>query len=132
MRKLFIILTIISQIALLTVMAGQREIVLHNGKTVHIQTTPVDPRDYFRGDFVRLSYEISMVHEDKFRDGLTELKDDNKVNGKMVYAVLNINDGGLAEMEYLTDKNLMKINYSFADESNNRVGLGLMTLKLCR
>lgn len=39
----------------------QRASLLRHGTEVRLRTAPVDPRDLFRGDYVVLSYEISLV-----------------------------------------------------------------------
>ncbi len=58
----------------------------------------MDPRDLFRGDFVRLRYEISNVPIVKLRGiDVKELR-----RGMVLYAALKQHDGGLAEMEYLS------------------------------
>lgn len=46
-------------------MAGEREWIVRTGQVVHLRTAPVDPRDPFRGDFVRLQYEINGVTLDE-------------------------------------------------------------------
>lgn len=40
---------------------GVREVAMRTGREVVLETTPVDPRDVFRGDYVVLRYEISTV-----------------------------------------------------------------------
>ena len=104
MRKLLIICAVIFQIVLLAFMAGEREYVLRKGTIVYLRTTPIDPRDYFRGDYVRLNYEISSIKSDKLRDGLKNLKQDYKEKDKKVYAVLEVNDENIANLLYATDK----------------------------
>ncbi|MBR0827464.1 GDYXXLXY domain-containing protein [Bradyrhizobium manausense] len=49
------------QFALLAVMIIDRMQILRDGAEVALQTRPVDPRDIFRGDYVRLGYDISEV-----------------------------------------------------------------------
>ena len=49
------------QFALLAVMIVDRMQILRDGAEVSLQTRPVDPRDIFRGDYVRLGYDISEV-----------------------------------------------------------------------
>ncbi|TPQ39904.1 hypothetical protein C2U70_06135 [Bradyrhizobium guangdongense] len=51
----------IIQFALLAVMIIDRVQILRDGAEVALQTRPVDPRDIFRGDYVRLGYDISEV-----------------------------------------------------------------------
>ena len=67
MRRLFIVLCIAAQILVLGVMAGKREFILATGERVFLRTAPIDPRDPFRGDFVRLRYDISTVAPGKIR-----------------------------------------------------------------
>jgi uncharacterized membrane-anchored protein len=61
MRKTFIVLAVFLQLIVLAYMAGEREYILRNGKIIHLRTAPLDPRDLFRGDYVRLNYEISRI-----------------------------------------------------------------------
>ena len=101
MRKWLIIIVAALQVAVLAQMAGQRELVVKNGKTIYLRTTPVDPRDLFRGDYVSLDYEISSVPKSLLRDGLAE----NKCKqGMRVYAVLDANQNNLCQLAYVTDK----------------------------
>lgn len=61
MRKKFILL-ILLQVALLAGMIAYRHYWVMTGKKVLLRTEPVDPRDIFRGDYVRLRYEISTLN----------------------------------------------------------------------
>jgi len=65
MRKTFILLAILFQFLVLAFMVGEREVILRTGTIVHLRTAPIDPRDIFRGDYVRLNYEISRIPLDK-------------------------------------------------------------------
>ncbi|MGL4438485.1 MAG: GDYXXLXY domain-containing protein [Bosea sp. (in: a-proteobacteria)] len=47
---------------LILAMVIERASILRNGATVRLATTPVDPRDLFRGDYVILGYEIGTVN----------------------------------------------------------------------
>jgi uncharacterized membrane-anchored protein len=49
------------QIALIALMVADRMQILRSGIEVILQTRPVDPRDFLRGDYVALSYDISSV-----------------------------------------------------------------------
>ena len=51
----------IAQVALLVFMAGEREWVLHTGRTVVVHAEPVDPTDPMRGAYVRLAHRLSEV-----------------------------------------------------------------------
>jgi uncharacterized membrane-anchored protein len=56
-----LILAVAAQLLVLAWLAGEREWIFRTGQVVHLRTAPVDPRDLFRGDFVRLQYEINSV-----------------------------------------------------------------------
>jgi len=53
------------QLALIAAMVIDRAGVLRDGKEITLQTRPVDPRDFLRGDYVILSYDISQISADK-------------------------------------------------------------------
>jgi uncharacterized membrane-anchored protein len=58
MKTKFIVLVLL-QVLLLVGIIGYREYWIAVGEKIVLRTAPVDPRDLFRGDYVRLSYEIS-------------------------------------------------------------------------
>ncbi len=60
-KKILIIAAVIIQCMALGAICFERESVLMTGETVYIRTVPVDPRDLFRGDYVRLNYGISTI-----------------------------------------------------------------------
>ncbi|MGH8709478.1 MAG: GDYXXLXY domain-containing protein [Burkholderiales bacterium] len=64
MSRLWVALAIVAQLLVLVWMAGEREWILRTGRVVYLRTAPIDPRDLFRGDFVRLHYEINSVRTD--------------------------------------------------------------------
>ena len=94
MKKLAIIAAIVFQVAVLIYMAGQREYILAAGQTVYLRTAPIDPRDIFRGDYVRLNYEISTLAPDQFQESI-DYK--NLRKGTPVYAQLLPGPRNLAE-----------------------------------
>jgi uncharacterized membrane-anchored protein len=49
------------QIAVLLTMIALRATPLLTGSTILVRVVPVDPRDFFRGDYVMLSYEFSRI-----------------------------------------------------------------------
>jgi uncharacterized membrane-anchored protein len=111
MRKLLIICAAVLQMLMLAFMGGQREYILRTGRIIYLRTVPFDPRDAFRGDYARLSYEISSIDKKYFKDGLVTQAQSgekysyrNKYRGKPVYTVLKIDDNGLANIDYATDK----------------------------
>lgn len=95
MRKAFILAAVILQVMVLAYMAGEREHILRNGTVIHLRTAPIDPRDLFRGDYVRLNYEISRIGVDQFKDleARKELKKDDRI-----FVSLQEGPGGLYEV----------------------------------
>ena len=51
------------QLLILLGLIGYNEITLAFGKSIVLQSAPVDPRDLFRGDYVTLRYEISIISQ---------------------------------------------------------------------
>jgi uncharacterized membrane-anchored protein len=51
--------------ALILAMVQQRAEILRSGVEMRLATAPVDPRDLFRGDYVVLSYDISLIQPAK-------------------------------------------------------------------
>jgi uncharacterized membrane-anchored protein len=100
MRTLFIIAAVVLQVGILAYMGGEREYVLRTGKIVYLRTTPVDPQDAFRGDYVQLDYEISNVPVALMRDSLN----DKTKNGERVYAVLDIDENQVGQVRYVTNR----------------------------
>ena len=49
------------QLALIAAMVIDRASILREGKEITLQTQPVDPRDFLRGDYVVLRYDITSV-----------------------------------------------------------------------
>ena len=97
MRRTFIILAVLLQILVLGYMAGEREHILRNGRIIYLRTAPIDPRDLFRGDYVRLNYEISNISAHKLpRD------DDGVTKGEKVYVTLKENSNGLYEFNHVS------------------------------
>ena len=56
------------QLALLAFMVSDRVQVLRDGTEVTLQTVPVDPRDFLRGDYVTLAYDISRLPGGPLKD----------------------------------------------------------------
>ena len=97
MRGLTVLLVLL-QFLVLAYMAGHREYIVRKGETVYLRTAPVDPRDIFRGDFVRLNYEISIVRAPQL-----ELEESSKKRGRRVYATLTQMANELYGLDRLTD-----------------------------
>jgi uncharacterized membrane-anchored protein len=92
MRKAFVVAAILLQVIVLASMAGEREYILRAGKVIHLRTAPIDPRDLFRGDYVRLNYEISRIAIDMLED-VGDVKEIKK--GDKVYVSLQEGPNGL-------------------------------------
>jgi uncharacterized membrane-anchored protein len=52
------------QVALIAAMVIDRASILRQGTEITLDTRPVDPRDFLRGDYVQLRYQISTVRLD--------------------------------------------------------------------
>jgi uncharacterized membrane-anchored protein len=61
--KLVFLGIVLFQLLILLGLVSFNEAILAFGKTVVLQTAPVDPRDIFRGDYVVLRYEISTLSD---------------------------------------------------------------------
>lgn len=61
--RLVFIGIVVFQLLILLGLIGFNEASLAFGKSVVLQTVPVDPRDLFRGDYVVLRYEISTLSD---------------------------------------------------------------------
>lgn len=101
MRRTLLIVVIAFQVLVLVFMAGKREYIAATGTVVYLRTAPIDPRDLFRGDYVRLRYDASSVPLARVSGDITEsLK--KYASGATVYAPLAIGEGNLAEVTGLT------------------------------
>jgi uncharacterized membrane-anchored protein len=67
-RVLLFALAALIQVALIVLMVYDRVRVLREGSDVTLQTRPVDPRDFLRGDYVVLNYEISSLPAGALKD----------------------------------------------------------------
>ena len=95
MRRIFILAAVLLQMLVLALMAGEREHILANGRVVHLQTAPIDPRDLLRGDYVRLNYEISRIAADRIEGAGEEML---LKKGDPVYVVLKEGPNGLYDL----------------------------------
>jgi uncharacterized membrane-anchored protein len=77
----------------------------YKGEEIIINTKPYDPRDFFRGDYVYLNYDINDISLDQIPDTLID-KDvyhQEKLEDKKLYVVLKREDD-IYKVDYLTDK----------------------------
>ncbi len=98
-RSRLVILLVLLQLVVLAVMAGKREYIRAFGQEVFLRTAPIDPRDPFRGDFVRLSYPFSTLSTQQIRPGV-DMKTLPK--GQPVFALLTPAARGLYAFDTLT------------------------------
>jgi uncharacterized membrane-anchored protein len=56
------------QVALIAVLVVDRVRILREGTEVKLQTRPIDPRDFLRGDYVVLNYDISSFPAGPLKD----------------------------------------------------------------
>jgi uncharacterized membrane-anchored protein len=92
-KKLLIVLAVVFQIGVVASMVASREWLLATGKSYVFQTAPIDPRDIFRGDYVRLNYlfnsvPVSQLDEAILSKGLRK--------GEKVFLSLTTNSGGIS------------------------------------
>jgi uncharacterized membrane-anchored protein len=80
---------ILIQLALLAAMVVDRAQILREGREVKLQTRPVDPRDFLRGDYVVLGYDISQLKAGALKD--------QPVRSRNVFVKLAPNRDGLYE-----------------------------------
>jgi uncharacterized membrane-anchored protein len=92
-RPLLFALAALIQMGLIAAMVVDRARILRDGADVTIQTRPVDPRDFLRGDYVALGYDFSNVPAALFKDQTTKLH-----NGAHVFVRLAPNRDGIYEM----------------------------------
>jgi len=103
MRKTLLIIAIALQVLVLAFMAGRREYIMSTGPVVYLRTAPIDPRDLFRGDYVRLRYEASLVPFSKCSPDIQD-KVKKYSMGSVVYAQLTMSENGLAEVTALSSE----------------------------
>lgn len=60
-----ILLILFIQTLLLMAMIANRQMILSSDTIVVLETKPIDPRSLFRGDYVRLNYEINELQLDE-------------------------------------------------------------------
>lgn len=74
LAKLLIVILI--QSVFLILMIANRQAILSSDTTVVLETRPIDPRSLFRGDFVRLNYQINELQLDELSGDRSFKKND--------------------------------------------------------
>ena len=90
-RVLLFALAGVVQAGLIAAMVYDRAQILREGVEVTLRTRPVDPRDFLRGDYVVLDYEISRLRAGALKDTPTTGR------GTYVYVKLTPNAEGFHE-----------------------------------
>ncbi len=91
-KTLLIGLAVAFQVLAVAAMAISREWILATGESYTFQTAPVDPRDIFRGDYVRLDYLFSNVPVQQLEEEILERGLDK---GQKVYLSLRRDGSGI-------------------------------------
>lgn len=66
-KRIIVILIACLWVAVAAAFIFSKQIILKTGKTILLETLPVDPRDLLRGDYVVLSYKIGTLESDKIK-----------------------------------------------------------------
>ncbi len=100
MRSALILCCVAVQLGVLGYMVYGRESVVTGGQRIYMATAPIDPRDPFRGDFVRLQYPANNISSapQQWSDN-----DNEPERGDVIYALLEEKPGGLHEVVLFTD-----------------------------
>jgi len=98
-RKL-VVAAIVAQIAVLLFMASKRETIIATGEEIYLRSAPIDPRDPFRGDFVRLSYELNRI-PNQYYQGEKELASLHR--DTVLYTVLQHEENNVYRLNYFTE-----------------------------
>jgi uncharacterized membrane-anchored protein len=99
MKPLLIGLAILFQVGVVASMAISREWILASGTPMMFQTAPIDPRDIFRGDYVRLNYLFSNVPVTMLDEAI---KEQGLRKGQKVYLTVGEDINGVAQGERLS------------------------------
>ena len=81
------------QVVVLLAMIFLHLLPLLTGETILLRVTPVDPRDFFRGDYVILSYDFSRTPREEI-EGIPQSGFGGKRHGQPVYVSLIADDDG--------------------------------------
>ncbi|MDC3417235.1 GDYXXLXY domain-containing protein [Aquibacillus salsiterrae] len=88
MKRLLTYFVITLQALFLVGMSLSYYLIDQVGKTIKLETLPVDPQDIFYGDYVTLRYEIEQIDESKWQG------DKEPENGDTVYVLVEETDDG--------------------------------------
>lgn len=116
MPKTIAVLSLIFILLAVNWSIAHREDHIANGKTLHLELAPVDPRSLMQGDYMTLSFDIAR----KISASLRNTKDKNSSQGSLKnttgYILISINEDNIGTFNGIyTDqalqKNELKIRY---------------------
>lgn len=84
-----LVIIVFLQVIFLFSMIGFKNFTLYTGTPVLLKSAPIDPRDVFRGEYVRLGYQISRLESGSVRD---YIEDGEAARGKIACVVLEQKD----------------------------------------
>jgi len=87
------------------------------GEEILLETRPVDPRDIFRGDYVRLDYKIEEVPLNKFPEKLLKLSEAMKDNRQILKNIKKTSIYGVLKKE----KERWVLDYISLEKPSNKI-----------
>lgn len=112
-------------------MITDRVLILANGREIVVATAPVDPRDLFRGDYVRLDYDFSRIDFSKM-SRLGQNSGWTLEKGSTIYAVLKpegdrfvLEDAGASRVDVPADRVVLKGKVTYKTSSFVQADFGI-------
>jgi uncharacterized membrane-anchored protein len=96
LRRWLVVLAVAFQVVAVAAIAVHKEWLLHSGRELVVQTAPIDPRDIFRGDYVRLDYLFSRLPLARIDASLTR---GGVRKGQVVYLGMQVDAQGVARAD---------------------------------
>ncbi len=100
MRRWLLLVCLLMQAGVLGFMVYSQESIIKRGTSITLRTAPIDPRDPFRGDYVRLRFAINNLNNAPTR---WQPANYQPRKGDTVYAVLSEQPSGVHELTYFTN-----------------------------
>jgi len=122
-KPLLFMAVVLAQLAVPAWMILSHERILREGEVFKFRTAPIDPRDPFRGEYVRLDFEAESGSWPVARP------DDIQTGEQSAYAILGVDSAGFARITALVDQApatgaYLAVDYStWGNESVERVQL---------
>jgi len=124
--KIKITIIIVIQTLILCGMVAKKQWTLAYGTPILLETQPVDPRSLFRGDYVRIKYNVSEINEDSIP------MDKNLVRNEYLFVTLEKKDKFWDAVEIRRKRPVLKPNqvairgllgYSYDNNLNFKYGI---------